>query len=115
MKKIVLLVSILFCICSCEPYTSNSYEITISYYIDGNGPKTEVVIMDCPESYKPAYLYDGETLRIFGISGESIYVHQKDQKIIYQGSLSIEVESFDYKLIRAYKTSQWNGREIKTK
>lgn len=115
MKKIVLLVSILFCLCSCEPYTCNSYEITISYYIDGNGPKTEVVIMDFPESYKPAYVYDGETLRIFGIFAKSICVDQKDQKIIYQGSLNIEVESFDYKLIREYKTSQWNGREIKTK
>lgn len=112
MKKIVLLIGILLCLCSCGSHSESRYEITIVYSIDGSEPKTEVVYMDFPSDTKPAYVYDGETLKVFGIHGQ---ITSFDRKIIYSGSLDIEVKSFDYKVVREYRASNWDGHEIKPK
>ena len=108
MKKLLLLISILFCFCACTSI-ENEYEVTIVYTIDG-AMKTETRLLHVPERYTPAYSYDGINLDVFALHGR---ITSFDCDRIYSGALDIKIISFDYELKRSYKVSRWDGHEIK--
>ncbi len=113
MKKIILLVGILFGLVACNPYMRSEYVISIEYTIDGGDSKierVESIKMDMPTSYTPIYSYDGQTLMVLGRQPgyESFERH-----IVYSGSLPIKVSSFDWKRVKTYRASRWDGHELK--
>lgn len=87
------------------------YECNISYTINGN-PVTETFQLDMSSSCVPSYRLDQKSLTIIGSSGSSSSL---TYKTIYRGSLDVKVKEFDYKIVRSYKGSQWDGHELKSK
>lgn len=110
MKKLLILFSILLCMCSCIPIDESVYEYTISYTIEGK-QITETHRLNMPSIYVPSYRLDQNTLKIIGSYGTS----SRSYTTIYQGSLNVKVTDFNYKEIRTFKASKWDGHEIKTK
>ena len=110
MKKLLLLLGLLLCMCSCAPFYKTVYEYTISYTIEGK-QITETHRVDMPSSYVPSYRLDQNSLKIIGSYGTTSMPYTT----IYQGSLNVKVTDFDYKTIRTFKASKWDGHEIKTK
>lgn len=86
------------------------YECNISYTINGN-PVTETFQLDMASSRVPSYRLDQKSLTIIGASGNSSLTY----KTIYRGSLYVKVTEFDYKIVRSYKASKWDGHELKSK
>jgi hypothetical protein len=110
MKKLLLLLGLLLCISSCTPIDETVYEYTISYTIEGK-QITETHRLNMPSTYVPSYRLDQNSLKIIGTYGISSLTYTT----IYQGSLNVKVTDFDYKTIRTFKASKWDGHEIKTK
>ena len=113
MKKIILLIGILFGLVACNPYMRSEYVISIEYTIDGGDSKIERVEnikMDMPTSYTPIYSYDGQTLMIFG--AKTGYA-SCERQIVYSGSLPVKVSSFEWKRVKTYRASRWDGHELK--
>lgn len=108
MKKLLLLFSLILCIYSCTPIDQTVYEYTITYTIAGT-EITEVHSIDMPSQFVPSYRLDQNSLKIIGSYGTSSMPYTT----IYKGSLNIKVINFDYKTIRNYKASCWDGHEIK--
>ncbi len=114
MKKVFLIIAALFCICSCTEIDKD-YQATIVYSINGGEPITETIdILRLPDGYTPNYVYqeeDGDKkLYIRGVCGSSF---SPSFVTIYTGRLDVHVMSFNCKLIRSYKVSQFDGHEIK--
>jgi hypothetical protein len=110
MKKLLLLLGLLLCISSCAPIDQTVYEYTITYTIAGT-EITEVHSIDMPSNFVPSYRLDQNSLKIIGSYGTSSMPYTT----IYKGSLTVKVTNFEYKVVRNYKASGWNGHEIKTK
>lgn len=110
MKKLLIIFGILLCISSCTPIDKTVYEYTITYTIAGT-QITEVHSVDMPSQFVPSYRLDQNSLKIIGSYGTS----STPYTTIYQGSLNVKVTDFNYKTIRTFKASRWNGHEIKTK
>ncbi len=113
MKKIILLIGILFSLVACNPYLRSEYVIDIGYTIDGGNSKIEKIEsikMDMPTSYAPIYSYDGQTLMIYGRKPgyESFERH-----VVYSGTLPVKVSSFEWKRVKTYRVSRLDGHEIK--
>lgn len=113
MKRLLLIIATLFCLCSCTE-TDNDYQATIVYSINGGEAVTETIDIRLPDGYTPNYIYQEEygdkNLYIRGVSGSYF---SPTRQTVYRGRLKIDVISFDYKLIRSYKVSQFDGHEIK--
>jgi len=113
MKKVFLIIATLFCICSCTTI-DNDYQATIVYSINGGEAVTETIDIRLPDGYTPNYIYqeeDGDkNLYIRGVCGSYLSL---TRQIVYSGRLKIDVISFNYKLIRSYKASKFDGHEIK--
>lgn len=88
----------------------NVYECNISYTINSS-PVTETFQLDMSSSCVPSYRLDQKSLTIIGSSGSSSLIY----KTIYCGSLDVKVKEFDYKIVRSYKASKWDGHELKRK
>lgn len=110
MKKLLILLVSFLCIYSCAPINQTVYEYTITYTIAGT-EITEVHRTDMPSQFVPSYRLDQNSLKIIGSYGTSSMPYTT----IYKGSLNVKVINFDYKTIRNYKASWWDGHEIKTK
>jgi len=113
MKKIILLVGILFSLVACNPYMRSEYVIDIGYTIDGGDAKIErieSIEMDMPTSYTPIYSYDGQTLMVFGRQPGS---ESFERHVVYSGTLPIKVSSFEWKRVKTYRASRWDGHELK--
>lgn len=110
MKKLLILLVSFLCIYSCTPINKTVYEYTITYTIAGT-EITEVHRIDMPSIFVPSYRLDQNSLKIIGSYGTSSMPYTT----IYQGSLNVKVINFDYKTIRNYKASGWDGHEIKKK
>ena len=110
MKKLLLLLGLLLCMCSCTPINKTVYEYTITYTIAGT-EITEVHSIDMPSNFVPSYRLDQNYLKIIGSYGVSAMPYAT----IYKGSLNVKVINFDYKTIRNYKAYGLDGHEIKTK
>jgi hypothetical protein len=113
MKKVFLIIATLFCICSCTAI-SNDYQATIVYSINGGEEITETIDIRLPDAYTPNYICQEKNgvkdLYIRGVSGSYFspwFV------TIYTGRRDVEVISFNYKLMRSYEVSLFNGHEIK--
>ena len=109
MKKIIVLFVSILCLCSCT-MEKTVYEYTISYTIEGTS-FTETHTIDMPAVYVPSYRLGNGALQIIGSCGMSSMTHTT----IYKGSLNVKVTNFDYKVIRTYKASKWDGHELKSK
>lgn len=113
MKRLFLIIATLFCLSSCTAI-DNDYQATIVYSINGGEVVTETIDIRLPDGYTPNYIYqeeDGDkNLYIRGVSGSYF---SPTRQIVYRGRLDVEVMSFNYKLIRSYKVSQFDGHEIK--
>lgn len=109
MKKLIVLFCLLLYLCSCT-MDKTVYECNISYTINGN-PVTETFQLNMASSYVPSYRLDQKSLTIIGSSGSSSLTY----KTIYRGSLDVKVTEFDYKIVRSYKASKWDGHELKSK
>ena len=113
MKRLFLIIATLFCVCSCTKIC-NDYQTTIVYSINGGEAVTETIDIRLSDGFTPNYIFqeeDGDKkLYIRGVCGS---VFSSNRKIVYSGRLKIDVISFDYKLIRSYKVSQFDGHEIK--
>lgn len=112
MKKLLILLVSFLCIYSCTTCTTNTtvYEYTITYTIAGT-EITEVHSIHMPSNFVPSYRLDQNSLKIIGSYGTSSMPYTT----IYKGSLNVKVINFEYKTIRNYKASFWDGHEIKTK
>ena len=110
MKKLLILLVSFLCIYSCTPTDQTVYEYTITYTITGT-EITEVHRVSMPSHFVPSYRLDQNSLKIIGSYGQS----SMSYATIYKGSLNVKVINFDYKPIRTYKASWWDGHEIKTK
>ena len=99
MKRLLLLFGLILCMCSsCSPLTKHEYECTITYTIE-NTTYTGTINMSAPDGYTPVYICKKGELLI-GAAPETQYV---------------SVQYFDYKTIRTYKVSRFDGRELKSK
>ena len=105
----MIIVSFLY-IYSCTPINTTVYEYTITYTIAGT-EITEVHSVDMPSNFVPSYRLDQNSLKIIGSYGTSSMPYTT----IYKGSLTVKVTNFEYKVVRNYKASGWDGHEIKTK
>ena len=110
MKKLLILLVSFLCIYSCTPVNKTVYEYTITYTIAGT-QITEVHSIDMSSNFVPSYRLDQNSLKIIGTYGISSMTYTT----IYKGSLNVKVTDFDYKTIRTFKASKWDGHEIKTK
>lgn len=110
MKQVLILLGLILCMCSCT-YMNTVYEYTITYTIEDN-VITEVHRIDMPSVYVPAYRLDKNSLQIVGLDKCSNIL---SYTTIYKGSLNVKVINFDYKVIRTYEASSWDGHEIKKK
>jgi len=108
MKKLLILLVSFLCIYSCAPTDKTVYEYTITYTITGT-EITEVHRVSMPSHFVPSYRLDQNSLKIIGSYGQS----SMSYATIYKGSLNVKVINFDYKTIRTYKASWWDGHEIK--
>lgn len=111
MKKLFLLVGFLLYICSCSCSIDETvYEYSISYTIEGN-PVSETHKVDMPSVYVPSYVSRPGCIQIIGSYG----MNSMTYATIYKGTLDVKVTNFDYKVIRSYKASKWDGHELKSK
>lgn len=113
MKKIILLIGILFGLVACNPYMRSEYVIDIGYTINGGDAKIEKIEsikMNMPDSFIPIYSYDGQTLMI---SGRKPGCESLERHVVYSGSLPIKVSSFEWKKAKTYRASRWDGHELK--
>lgn len=107
---------LLFISVSCGNVDRVEYECTITYTLGGCS-FTETHKADMPVEYIPGYSCgknrDGENkIRLIGSGRGDYQIYYTD---IYKGIQPVSVESFNYKIIRTYKASRWNGHEIKKK
>jgi hypothetical protein len=113
MKKFISLIAALFCMFSCTQ-TECEYRITIVYTLNGDMRMSDTVIMQMPEGYVPVYILrndSGETnLTVRGVDGGYMSFQRH---VVYQGSLNVNVVSFDYYETREYKVSSIDGHELK--
>ena len=114
MKKFILLIGLLLCICSCTR-TECEYRVTTVYTLNGDLKMSDTVTMKMPDHYVPAYVlykdYYGETeLYVLGVSGRLSSPHCH---VVYKGSLNVKVVSFDFYKVREYKVSEFDGHELK--
>ena len=113
MKRLLLFIATLFCICSCTAI-DNDYQATIVYSINGGEAITETVDIRLPDGHIPNYIYQEEdgnkNLYIRGVYGP--YFSPRFVTI-YTGRLDVHVISFNYKFIRSHKVSQFDGHEIR--
>ena len=110
MKKLLILLGLLICVWSCtNDYTV--YDYTITYTIEGGSPITEQHRIELPSRFTPAYVLGNGSLTVIGSYGMSSGTYTT----IYKGSLTVKVLNFEYKKVRDYKASGWDGHEIKTK
>ena len=113
MKKFILLVGLLLCLCSCTVDT-NLWHIEITYRIDGSEPKTTAFEMAFQSGYVPVYVYQChyEDNELY-VHGESRSMDSARYRVIYKGPLRIDVVDFKYEPVRSYKSSIFTGREVR--
>ena len=110
MKKFILILSVVLCMCACKPLTRCEYSCTVKYELDGS-LKTETVVLKMANACTPTTVLNGNGLMVVGYP--SNYWHER--AIIYCGSLPVKVVDFEYRLIRKYKISSLDGHEITKK
>ena len=115
MKKLILLFAILLCSYSCGTQDETTYEFTITYTIGGNS-FTEMFSENLPSTYTPNYSTEkdirGKTLlKVVGLKGYNVYPIQ----LVYSGRQEVKVVDFQYKAVRYFKASRFDGHEVKRK
>jgi len=107
MKKIILLLGVILCLfTSCKPMEKYEYECTINYTLNGT-PYEDTTKIVIDNTCIPVYVCGNGELLISAAPSTYYY-----GKIIYKGHLKVEVQDFNYKLIRTFKASKITGKEL---
>lgn len=110
MKKLIILLGLILCVCGCSCSMDEcEYKCTITYELDGIEHTESYTLHTSPKCY-PTYVYTGDELDIITVPYSMFAV-----KTVYKGTLKVNVVSFDYKNVRQYKVSRWDGHELKRK
>ena len=115
MKKFILLIGLLLCMCSCTfEVDANIYHVEMTYRIDNGDPKTESFDIAFKDMYCPIYSYStGPQYNLLYISGKSVSGFESEKNhLVYKGPLRIDVVDFNYKVIKKVKASALTGRII---
>ena len=95
---------------ACTPIDESVYECTITYTVDGNVITEKIENVVLPDVDTPAYSCGDGKINLVGF-GPGNY------QILYSNIITtnqkVTVQDFDYKLIRKYKASRWDGHELK--
>ena len=110
MKKILLLILSLALFSSCGSYTENEYRCEIAYAI-GGVEYSDVVTIKAPDGYVPVYAEGNGSIVIDIFPNGNPFI----RTVVYNGKQDVRVSDFNYTLVRTYKASRWNGKEIKKK
>ena len=115
MKKIIayaivelLIVGSFFCLTSCGSYTEKEYRCEIAYTI-GGVEYSDVVTIKAPDGYVPVYAEGNGSIIIDIFPNGNPFI----RTVVYNGKQDVRVNDFNYTLVRTYKASRWNGKEIK--
>ena len=103
---------LLFSLPSCKGRDTSLYECSITYTVNGNQITEKIDGIELPSDYIPAYCCGNGKIALVGLGRGSYQIYYKD---IIKTSQDLAVQSFDYKLIRSYKTSYMDGHELKRK
>lgn len=112
---LILFILIFFGMCSvpaCTPIDESVYECTITYTVNGNTISEKIENVVLPDIYTPAYSCGDGKIKLIG-SGPGNY--QMPYSDIITTHQKVTVQDFEYKLIRTYKASRWDGRELKSR
>ena len=113
MKKILLTLISVLALTACGSMPQTDYRYTIGYTI-GDTEYTYENTISLPGDYVPVYVLknDGRehSIIVRGADAASTYLFVD---IVYEGGIPCAVNSFDYKPLRTYRVSRWDGRELK--
>lgn len=115
MKKFILLIGLLLCMCSCTvEVDANIYHVEMTYRIDNGDPKTESFDIVFKDMYYPVYSYTtGLQYNLLYVSGKTVSgLESEKSHLIYKGPLRVDVVEFNYKVIKKVKVSALTGRII---
>lgn len=113
MKKILSILILVLALTACESMPQTDYQYTIDYTI-GDASYTYQNIISLRYDSVPVYiLKNNSSERSIIVKGEVESDHFR--QVVYKGRIPCTVKSFDYKPVRVYKVSRWDGSEIKTR
>lgn len=110
MKKILLLILSLALFSSCGSYTENEYRCEIFYTIGGTD-YSDTVTIRCTSFCAPMYVVRDGSIIVDSYPHGDLF----ERKVIYQGNQDVKVNDFKSTVVRTYKASRWDGKEIKKK
>lgn len=107
----VLIIACFMMFVSCGPRKTIEYQCEITYLIDDQTMYTDTVSISASEGYVPTYVQGKGEIFV------DIYPEGTPwtRKVIYVGTKEAKVMSFNYKPVRTYYRSSWDGREVKWK
>ncbi len=112
MKKILLTLISVLALTACGSMPCTDYQYTINYTI-GDTPYTYQNTISLNGGYIPVYALRNDSrehsIVVRGVYGGSAYMFAD---IVYEGGIPCAVSSFDYKPLRTYRVSRWDGREV---
>ena len=113
MKKILPILILALALTACGSMPCTDYQYTINYTI-GDTPYTYQNTISLNGDYIPVYALrnDGRehSIVVRGMTGGSAYIFAD---IVYEGGIPCTVNNFEYKPLRTYRVSRWDGRELK--
>lgn len=95
---------------SCGSIDTTDYRCTITYSL-GEGEFTETSTISMNADIVPAYVCGPGMLKIVGVSNG----YSGTYKTVYSGSITPTVKDFKYTTVRKYKTSRFDGHELKSR
>ena len=112
MKKILLIIAIIAAT-SCGKMGRTDYEYTMHYDIGGLEYVHKGVI-EAPDGYVPTYMASADEIIVMTTGTGGRYGRQNFSfDLVYSGKEHCSVVKFDYKPVRTYKVSKFNGKEVK--
>ena len=113
MKKILSILILVLSLTACGSMPQTDYQYTIDYTI-GDASYTYQDIISLRYDYVPVYVLKNNSnehsIVVRGMSGGSAYMFVD---IVYEGGIPCTVNNFEYKPLRTYRVSIWDGSELK--
>ena len=111
MKKILSILILALALTACGSMPQTDYQYTIDYTI-GDASYTYQNIISLRYDSVPVYILKNNSHEhSIIVKGEVESVHF--MQVLYKGRIPCTVKSFDYKPVRVYRVSRWDGEEIK--
>lgn len=112
MKKILSILILAFALTACGSMPQTDYQYTIDYTIGDASYAYQNIISLRYDSVPVYILKNNSSEHSIIVKGEVESVHF--MQVLYKGRIPCTVKSFDYKPVRVYRVSRWDGSEIKT-